>query len=184
MNVSGIPADDNPGEISGEVSAGAGPAFRALECRYPTSYFVKSYLRIALGAAALTAIAFSAPERAWLSAGLGVLLAGIAVYALQTFLRQRSRLKMDEAGLHVSGPRSFDIQWSDLKKVELAYFSTRRDGSNGWMQLKIVGGKRTLRIDSDLTDFNTIVIETLRQADFLGLDVGRATRHNAAVLCK
>ena len=156
----------------------------ALECRYPTSYFTKSYLRIALGMVALAAIGLSAPDRAWLSIGLVVLLAGIAIFAIQTIVRQRTVLRMGSAGLHIVGPRSFDMEWSDLKKVDLAYFSTRRDGSNGWMQLKIVGESRTLRIDSDLIGFDTVVIETLRQADLLGLDVSPATRHNAAVLCK
>lgn len=183
MNLAGIPADEN----SGHDQSGAGESsmnLSALECRYPTSYFVKSYLRIALGAVALIAIGYSAPDRAWLSIGLAVLLAGIAIFALQTIVRQTSVLRMDGTGLHIAGARSFDIEWSGLKKVDLAYFSTRRDGTNGWMQLKIVSDSRTLRIDSDLTDFEAVVIEALRQADLLGLDVGAATRHNVAVLCR
>lgn len=174
MNVAGI---------SGNSRSEQSVKLSALECRYPRSYFVKSYLRIALGVLALIAIGVSAPDRVWLSVGLLVLLAGLLIYALQTVIRQRTILRMDDVGLHIVGPRCFAMEWPDIKKVDLAYFSTRRDGSNGWMQFKIVGANQTLRIDSDLTDFDKVVVEALRQADLVGLDVGPATRHNAAVLC-
>ena len=159
-----------------------GDGFRAVECRYPESYFRKSYLRVAIACAFVVGLWMIMPTSKWLIVCVAAVLALVFGYALQVYLRQRSVVCLDDSGLHVAGPLSYSLSWQDLRRVKLSYYSTRRDGSEGWMQLKVAGKGRSIRIDSDLIGFETIVIEALRQADLLGLDVGSATRHNAAVL--
>ncbi len=164
--------------VTNEATGG----FQAIECRYPEKYFQRSYLRVAVVCAFAIGAWLIMPASTWLMVCLGIVLALVTVYAIQTYLRQRSVIRLDDIGLHVAGPLSYSLRWQDLRRVRLSYYSTRRDGSEGWMQLKVVGKGRSIRIDSDLIGFETIVIEALKQADFLGLDVGSATRHNAAVL--
>lgn len=156
--------------------------FESSECRYPDKYFQRSYLRLAVVCALVTGLWLVMPAGTWLTVCLAAVLALVSGHAIQTYCRQRSVIRLDDFGLHVAGPLSYSVLWRDLRRVRLSYYSTRRDGSEGWMQLKVAGRGRPIRIDSDLAGFGTIVIETLRQADFLGLDVGSATRHNAAVL--
>ncbi len=181
-----------PQPISGDKQKGkdhavmatseVGDGLRALECRYPESYFRKSYFRAAFTCAFVVGLWLIMPTSKWLIVFVAAVLALIFGYTLQIYLRQRSVLALDDIGLHVTGPLSYRLAWQDLRRLKLSYYSTRRDGSEGWMQLKLVGKGRSIRIDSDLIGFETIVIEALRQADLLGLDVGSATRHNAAVL--
>lgn len=153
-----------------------------MECRYPDRYFQRSYLRVGVACAFVLGLWLIMPASLWLHVVLAIVLTLVVCYAIQTYFRQRSVISLDDNGLHVVGPLSYSLPWQGLRRVKLSYYSTRRDGSEGWMQLKLVGKGRSIRIDSDLIGFETIVIEALRQADFLGLDVGSATRHNAAVL--
>ena len=45
------------------------------------------------------------------------------------------------------------MAWRDVRQVRLDYYSTRRDGQGGWMQMKISGPGGHIRIDSALDGF-------------------------------
>ncbi|TFH47931.1 MAG: hypothetical protein E4H01_07315 [Lysobacterales bacterium] len=42
-------------------------------------------------------------------------------------------------------------------RLELAYYSVRRDARRGWMELKVQSGTRSLRVDSRLDGFSEVV---------------------------
>ena len=164
----------------GVVRSGDGSAGGAVV--YPAGYFIRAYVRAGAG--------LGCTLGAWyaiLVSGAATLLfvataAAFVLYAGQIRLRQLTVVRWDGDGIDVEGPLPRRLPWSELRDVRLAYYSTRRDGANGWMQLKIRGKSGVLRLDSDAAGFDRLVIASLHHADRLGLDVTAVTRHNAAVL--
>ena len=86
----------------------------------------------------------------WVLAG-GALL--FAVYGVNTVIRHLGAVECNESGISVSGPISKAVAWSDMCDLRLRYFSTRRDGQKGWMQLVVKSPSATVRIESTLTGF-------------------------------
>ena len=69
-------------------------------------------------------------------------LAAVAVFAalgLRAALLLCTRFEIDETGIAALGPINRAVSWRDLRMVKLAYYSTRRDRSGGWLQLTLVG---------------------------------------------
>ena len=71
------------------------------------------------------------------------------------------------------------IDIARLDRMKLSYFSTKRDRSDGWMQLAIgSAGGRTVKVDSALDGFYDIVERAARAAAASGLELSHATRVN------
>lgn len=149
---------------------------------YPSAYFMRAYVRAAVGIVGAAVFWAVTPGTPAILIGCLAVGAAFAWYAAQTRLRQVSDVSWDNEGISIDGPLSRRLSWTGLKAVTLSYFSTRRDGSNGWMQLKISGKEGVFRLDSDADGFDRLVVAALQHADRLGLDVTATTRHNAAVL--
>ena len=63
------------------------------------------------------------------------------------------------------------IEWDRLDRLKLSYFSTKRDRSDGWMQLTVgSAGGRTVKIDSSLDGFHDVVERAARAAAEDGCD--------------
>lgn len=129
------------------------------EHRYPPSAMVSDYMVSGAG------LALSFPplvmfELPTFTVGiLGLMSFGFAAYGLGVVRRQRIRVEIDADGLWISPPRR-RIAWNEITRFGLAYFSTRRDGARGWMELKVASPAATLRVDSRLERFNEL--STLR----------------------
>jgi hypothetical protein len=87
-----------------------------------------------------------------------------------------------EAALQSSGLLQASIWWSKLDRMKLSYYSTRRDGRGGWMQLKLCAGWSTLRIDSRVEGFSDLVIASAKAAEMRGLSMDPATLTNLQAL--
>jgi hypothetical protein len=87
-----------------------------------------------------------------------------------------------EAALQSSGLLQASIWWSKLDRMKLSYYSTRRDGRGGWMQLKLGAGWSTLRIDSRVEGFSELVIASAKAAETRGLSLDPATSGNLQAL--
>ncbi len=103
------------------------------------------------------------------------------VFAVQTLRRQRLRLTLTGDKLSVE-PRGGEIVWSQLNTLKLDYFSTRRDGENGWMQLTLEGNGTTVSVDSRLQGFDELIEHAVRAARTHSLELGETTRSNIAGL--
>lgn len=114
-----------------------------------------------------------------------VLAAGaflFAAYGFNTAIRHLGVVECDETGISVSGPFRKAIVWSEIHDVQLRYFSTRRDGLKGWMQLVVKSPSATIRIESTLTGFADIVAFAVDAASRKGVDLSPTTRGNIEVL--
>lgn len=109
---------------------------------------------------------------------LGVLALMFAVYGLRAAVRGLSRICVDDVGIWSEGPFATAIRWDELAFVKLGYYSTCRDGRGGWMQLRLAGGGKSLRVDSSLEGFGDIVGRAARVARANGIEMAPETEEN------
>ena len=130
---------------------------------YPVGKLVPDYLRSALGTGVCLApfaggLSFSPGSMSfglWVALGLAVVF---ALFGLRTALRQMQRFQLASDGIQVTGGWPREIVWDKLDEISLAYFSTWRNKTGGWMQLRLKGGGQTLRIESSLIGFREIAL--------------------------
>lgn len=150
---------------------------------YPVSRLWPDYLRSALGLAfCLGLLLFAQPQSVIfaLSAGSGLLFTWLGAMTLR---RQQIEVELDASGIALLNRwgfrRRIDVPWSDLTAVDLCYFSTRRDRSEGWLLLTVKAPQARLRLDSNLLGFPHLVSAVIAAADRQQLALSPATRANA-----
>ena len=112
---------------------------------------------------------------------LGAMSLAFAVHGLGVVRRRRTRVETDEDGLWFSPPRR-RIAWDEITRFRLAWFSTRRDGARGWMELKVASRNATLRVDSRLDRFPELVGHVWRAVARQGMEPDPTTRANLEAL--
>lgn len=149
---------------------------------YSLAAVMPDYLRAGIGAAITGGplLFVSLPSvMLWLLGGLAALF---LAFGVRTWLRQATCIELTASGIRASGPIAAMITWEDLRQVELRYFSTRRDRSNGWMQLSLSGGGRRIRAESSIDDFAGLAAAAIRAATAHGVPIGETSRANLAAL--
>lgn len=111
---------------------------------------------------------------------LGVLAALFFVFGLRTWHRHRMTVHVDDQGVSTHGIWRATVRWQAVTRVKLSYFSTRRDRQKGWMQLMLRGDGATIRLDSELGDFDAVVGHTAHMLNARGLAVSEASAANFA----
>jgi hypothetical protein len=152
--------------------------------RYPGRALAADYARSALGLGAtggIVAFANALPFWTYLFGGLALMF---LAYGVRTAVRQLTVVECSETGLAAGGPRPISIAWKDVRDVRLRYFSTRRDRSAGWLQLTVAGPRASIRLDSQLQDFEAVAARALRAAEANGVEIGRDTAANARALAR
>jgi hypothetical protein len=149
---------------------------------YPNSAMVGDYLRAAAGLVPSAAILATAPVGGAAGVILGGLAALFSLFGIRTALRHVTRLETDETRLTASGPLAASIRWDELDGIRLAYYSTRRDRRDGWMQLELRAGGSRIRLDSRIDGFAELVERAARAADARGLEPSPATAANLEAL--
>ena len=140
------------------------------------------YARSAIGAALfLGALAWLEPAPA-IGGILGAGAALFLVYFARTVCRQLTRIELDEAGIRARGPLGGALRWGELRSLRLDYYSTRRDQEEGWMQLKLRGARRTIRVDSGLSGFAELARATVERARAAGVELEEPTLSNLKLL--
>lgn len=151
------------------------------EMRYSRAAVAADLVRSGAGSLLTGAPLVAAAPPLWLTVILAGLLILFLSHMVTTVLRGRQRYRMDEQALHVL-PSGITIAWANLDEVHLDYFSTRRDGRAGWMQLRLRCGPRRLRLDSGLMGFETVVRRAVSAARERGLELPPTTSANLAFL--
>jgi hypothetical protein len=149
---------------------------------YPPSALLGDYLRAAAGFFPTIAVLAIAPVGIVGETMLGGFGALFAVFGIRTALRHCTSIEVTEAFLQSSGLLQTSIWWSKLDQMKLSYYSTRRDGHGGWMQLKLGAGWSTLRVDSRVEGFSELVSASANAAEMRGLSLDPATLANLKAL--
>lgn len=152
------------------------------DLRYSTSALNGDLARSGIGfALCATPIAFVSLEP-WVM----LLLAGPAIlfviFGVRTWMRRHIRIALDDGGVTVTGLASARIPWDELSRFKLSYFSTRRDRTNGWMQLSLWGPSGRLSIDSNLDGFDDVCRRAFRAATDNDVELSGASLRNLAEL--
>jgi hypothetical protein len=149
---------------------------------YPTRAMVGDYLRAAAGvvpAAAVLAIAPLGPVATAIVAGFAALF---ALFGLRTALRHMTPIEATTTGLTAAGPFSATLTWAELDRLKLAYYSTRRDRRDGWMQLELGAGAATIRFDGRIDGFSQLAQRAALAATARGVELSAATAANLEAL--
>jgi hypothetical protein len=161
-----------------EGSAGA----TATRHTYPTSAMVGDYLRTAAGLLPSVVLLATMPLSDAAAAVLGSCAVIFAIFGVRTALRHRTRLEMTATELRARGVRRRTLAWSELDRMKLAYYSTRRDRKSGWMQLELAAGGARLGLDSRIAGFDRLVGRAASAATARGVALNDATIANLAAL--
>ena len=149
--------------------------------RYPPSAMVPDYL-VSGGGLAVSLPPLLMLDLPAVTFGILALLSlGFTAHGVGVLRRQRIRVETDEDGLRFSPPRR-RIAWNEITRFGLSYFSTRRDGARGWMELELAGPAATLRVDSRLERFDELVGRAWHAASRCGVEPDLVTRANLEAL--
>jgi hypothetical protein len=149
--------------------------------RYPWRAMLPDYVRAVLGILC-TMTPLILMDLSIVVVAVLVFVAMIFVlFAAQAVLRHATRILVSEREIRAR-PLGGRIAWDSLTRLKLAYFSLRRDGRGGWMELKMQSGRRTLRIDSRLNGFTEVARQAAAAARHACLDLDTPTLSNLATL--
>jgi len=149
------------------------------DLRYPRQTLLADYVRAGVGVVLCGLPLLLIDVNHWIGI---LLLAGFLLFAaffVRTALRQRTRYVLGPDTLCADGPAGTLVEWNRLDRMKLSYFSTKRDRSDGWMQLSVgSAGGRIVKVDSALDGFYDIVERAARAAETNRLELTLATRAN------
>jgi hypothetical protein len=160
---------------------------------YPLSRLWPDYLRAGGGLTiCLGLVLFAAPQSVIFALLVGLTLL-FACLGAATAWRQQIEIELDESGVVRRSVlaerlglsrwglgRRVALAWPGIKAVTLRYYSTRRDRSQGWLQLAIEAEGGTLRVDSNLIGFPSLVERAFAAAERNGVAISETSRLNAS----
>jgi hypothetical protein len=149
---------------------------------YPSSAMLGDYLRAAAGLAPTALILATVSVDSVAAIVLGGFAAIFGAFAIRTALRHGTKLEVTETGVRAVGLMRTAISWTELDRMKLAYYSTRRDRKSGWMQLQLGAGSARLSLDSRLDGFDRLVRHAAVAAAARGLALSEATAANLDAL--
>jgi hypothetical protein len=164
---------------------------------YPTKALFKDYMQSLLGAAIFSTPLIVAWSNPYVATILGAIVLMFLSFGFATWRRHKSSILVTDEAIGSVGARVIKMPWDRIDRVDLRYFSTRRekgrlavgDEKGGWMQMKLHCEGAILRIDSSIQDFDKLssfVAEALKSSQVqmspvtmenfsaLGLTVGPA----------
>ncbi len=149
--------------------------------RYPWRAMLPDYARAVVGLASTAAPLTLMEPPALVTVVLAFLAMAFALFGAQAALRHATRILVSERDVRAL-PMGTRLVWDSLSRLTLVYFSVRRDGRNGWMELKVQSGDRTLRIDSRLDGFTDVVRQAAAAASDVCLHLEPSTVSNLVTL--
>jgi hypothetical protein len=149
--------------------------------RYPWRAMAPDYARAAIGLLCTATPALLMDLASLVSGVLAFLAAIFLLFGAQAALRHATRILVSDRDIRAL-PSGTRLDWDGLTRLRLAYFSVRRDGRSGWMELKLQSGRRTLRIDSRLEGFSEVVRQAAAAATGACLQLDTSTLGNLATL--
>jgi len=145
---------------------------------YPRSAAIADLARVSAGLA-LAGLPMLLVDTAPVVTGLlALIIAVFAAYGLLSAGRHLTRIEVDEGGIRARGPVATVLEWRNLKRVKLSYYSTRRDRSGGWLQLSLFDGRRRLDVDSRISGFDNVAAGVAGAVRASGLGLEPATIAN------
>lgn len=137
---------------------------------YPAAVVVADAARAGAGLLLSAGALAVSPGPPWLMALLAVIAGVFVLNALATARRALSAVDVEAEAIAVRGPWPARLRWDEVHRLRLAHYSTRRDGSGGWMQLTLAGRDRRLVVDSRIGGFDLLARRAVAAAGRVRLD--------------
>ncbi len=158
--------------------------------RYPVKSLKGDYFRAGAGLAVCALPLFFAPPFGAVFVVFGSLAAMFAIYGLRAWARQMTVVDVAETVVSTAGPRIISgrlasrvtLAWDEVSAVKLSYYSTKRDRTDGWMNLKLKGAGESLSVESDIDGFSAIAAKAAAVAKANSVPLSETTVSNFAVL--
>lgn len=150
--------------------------------RYPPRALAGDYLRAAFGLGITGGPVLLLPTAIPVTvvlAGLGTLF---GFFGLRTALRQFTVVEVSDEAISVVANVHKRLAWCDVRELRLDHYSTRRDGRDGWMQMRISGPGTRIRIESTLDGFDRLAARAARLATAHRVAMTDDTRGNFRAL--
>ena len=148
--------------------------------RYPPKAVVGDYVRSLAGLAVGIGVLTQASLSNTVTVIFGLLTVIFLLFALRTVQRHLTRIAVSDEGLFRRDLFSQSLPWTDLTKLRLRYFGTRRQhgGGNGFLQLTLQGHGRAMKIESDIEGFQDIARLAARAARDRSVGIDPTTAGN------
>ncbi len=158
--------------------------------RYPVQALRSDYFRAGAGLALCTLPLIFAPPFGGVFLVFGGLATMFALYGLRAWARQMTVVDVTETVVSAACPRIISgrlasrvtLAWDEVRTIKLSYFSTKRDRTDGWMNLKLKGAGESLSVESDIDGFSAIAAKAAAAAKANNVPLSEATVSNFAVL--
>ncbi len=150
--------------------------------RYPPRRLVGDYLRAGLGlAGSLLFWLFLPPSPAghMVFGGLTLLF---LLFTIRTLWRQAIRIELADDMISMAPPRRGPLAWRDIVRIDLRYYSTRRNRGDGWVALTLRSPQARIAVDSELDGFEAILARAAAAARAGEIAMNAATRANFRAL--
>ena len=148
------------------------------EHRYPRAIIRRDMFRAALGVALTVGPLLSMSPGKWVGILLGLLAALFLAYGCVTCLRARLVVACNPTEITLSGIKAVNLPWKALHRLDLRYYTVKRDRKQGWMQLTLEDRNSRLRIESTMEGFDRIVQTAVSAAKENGIVLSDATVAN------
>ena len=149
-----------------------------VEYGYLRSRIGGDYLRAVFGLVLCLAPFLFGLDLAVASWMLMVLAALFLVFIIRTILRHMTVITVNNEWVRVKILFETTIQWDNLTEFNLSYFTTWRNGAKGWMQIRLKGSGKTLRIESSLLGFEDVAARAKAAAGNNNLALNSTTVNN------
>jgi hypothetical protein len=149
---------------------------------YPRSAIAGDYARAAAGLALVllpVAVVDTLPVVALLLTLAALIFAAFAARAVQ---RHLTRIECDDAGIVVRGPGAGTLPWRELDRLKVDFYATRRDRSDGWLELTLAAGRRRLKVDSRIAGFDDLARRAVAAARSNGVALDPRTLYNLSAI--
>lgn len=160
---------------------------QATEHRYSWLASRGDYVRALVGFALCLAAFLAAGLITWGGAIFGLSGLIFLAFLVRTVLRHATVISVTDKGIasrytfHATLGRA-DQPWDGLQSLKLRFYSTKRDRSQGWMQLKLGGAAGRISIDSTIDGFDSIARRAALAARANNVALSPATVSNLLAL--
>jgi hypothetical protein len=148
--------------------------------RWPAASLAGDFARGGVGFAVTLFLLLVLPVASIAFAVCLILALVFGFYLADTARKLASHVELDEGGVRVTrgvaGGKT--IRWGELERFELRYYSLRRDRKEGWMDLTLKGGGRTIKLDDRLDRFDRILACAFEAARTREVGLSQATYAN------
>ena len=137
--------------------------------RYPLRSLVGDYLRASVGVTIGLGVLLSVPGSPVVLVIFGSLTILFLAFGLRTIQRHVVQVGLSEDEIRSAGFTTRVLPWSELERLELRYYGTRRrrargDSGAGFLQLELRGAGASLTLESSIDGFERIAAQASRAA--------------------